>query len=37
MRIYPLNKEFSEVRFWCNDNLIDVKEIRNSDLRIVHF
>ena len=37
MRIYPLNKEFSEVRFWCNDKLIEVKEIRNSDLRIVHF
>ena len=37
MRIYPLNKEFSEVRFWCNDKLIEVKEIRNSDLRVVHF
>ena len=37
MRIYPLNAEFSEVRFWCNDNLIEVKEMRNSDLRIVHF
>ena len=37
LRIYPLNKEVSEVRFWCEDILIDVQRIKNSDLKGVHF
>ena len=37
LRIYPLNKEISEVRFWCNNKLIDVQRIKNSDLQGVHF
>jgi hypothetical protein len=37
LRIYPLNKDFSEIRFWCEDNLIDVQRIKNSDLKGVHF
>jgi hypothetical protein len=37
LRIYPLNKDVSEVRFWCEDILIDVQRIKNSDLRGVHF
>jgi len=37
LRIYPLNKEVSEVRFWCEYALIDVQRIKNSDLKGVHF
>lgn len=37
LRIYPLNKSISEVRFWCNDELIDVQKAKNTDLKIVHF
>jgi len=37
LRIYPLNKEVSEVRFWCDDTLIDIQRIKNRDLRGVHF
>jgi hypothetical protein len=37
LRIYPLNKTISEIRFWCDDNLIDIQRIKNSDLKGVHF
>ena len=37
LRIYPLNKDISEVRFWCDDKLIDVQRVKNSDLKSVHF
>jgi len=37
LRIYPLNKDISEVRFWCENNLIDVQRVKNSDLKGVHF
>lgn len=37
LRIYPLNKILSEVRFWCNGKLIDIQKVKNSDLKIVHF
>lgn len=37
IRIYPLNAQLSEVRFWSNKQLIDIKKIKNSDLKIVHF
>jgi len=37
VRIYPLNTQISELRFWCNSQLIDIKKIKNSDLKIVHF
>ena len=37
LRIYPLNKDISEIRFWCEDKLIDVQRIKNSDLRGGHF
>jgi hypothetical protein len=36
LRIYPLNNTISEVRFWCEDTLIDIQRVKNSDLRIVH-
>jgi hypothetical protein len=37
LRIYPLNKDVSEVRFWCEDTVIDIQRIKNSDLKGVHF
>lgn len=37
LRIYPLNNFLSEVRFWCNNKLLDVQKIKNSDLKGVHF
>jgi len=37
VRIYPLNSQLSEVRFWCDSQLIDIKKIKNSDLKMVHF
>ena len=37
LRIYPLNKDISEIRFWCEDKLIDVQKIKNSELKGVHF
>jgi hypothetical protein len=37
LRIYPLNKDISEIRFWCEDKLIDVQRIKNSDLKGVQF
>jgi len=37
LRIYPLNNRISEIRFWCNNKLIDVKTVKNSELKIVHF
>jgi hypothetical protein len=37
LRVYLLNNSISEVRFWCNNELIDVQKVKNSDLNIVHF
>jgi hypothetical protein len=37
LRAYPLSNDISEVRFWCEDKLIDIQRVRNSDLRVVHF
>ena len=37
LRIYPLNSLISEIRFWCNNKLVDVQKAKNSDLQIVHF
>jgi len=36
-RIYPLNNEVSEIRFWCGDTLIDIQRTKNSDLKGVGF
>ena len=30
LRIYPLNAQISEVRFWCNKRLLDVQRLKNS-------
>ena len=37
LRIYPMSSGISEVRFWCNDELIDVQRVKSSDLNIVQF
>ena len=37
LRIYPLNDEISEIRFWCEGELVDIQKVKNSDLKGVHF
>lgn len=37
IRIYPLNKQYCEARFWVNKELIDIKKLKNTDLKMVHF
>jgi hypothetical protein len=37
LRIYPMNNGIAEVRFWCNNKLIDVKKLKKSDIGTVHF
>jgi len=37
LRIYPLNDEISEIRFWCEEDLIDIQKVKNSELKTVHF
>jgi hypothetical protein len=37
LRIYPLNDDISEIRFWCEGTLIDVQKVKNSELKGVHF
>ena len=37
LRIYPLNDQLSEIRFWCEGKLIDTQKVKNSELKGVHF
>lgn len=37
LRIYPLNNQISEIRFWVDNQLLDIQKIKNSDLKGVHF
>lgn len=37
LRIYPLNDQISEIRFWCEEKLINVQKVKNSELKGVHF
>jgi hypothetical protein len=37
LRFYPSTNEISEIRFWCEDKLIDVQRIKNSDIKGVQF
>jgi hypothetical protein len=37
LRLYPLNAAVSELRCWRNDQLLDVRTIKNADLKDVHF
>ena len=33
LRIYPLDDEISEIRFWCEGKLIDGQKVKNSELK----
>lgn len=37
LRIYPINNRLSEIRFWCDDSLVDIQHIKNSELNISVF
>jgi hypothetical protein len=37
IRIYPLNHDLFELRFWCRDTLIDVQRLKANALGGVHF
>jgi hypothetical protein len=37
LRIYPLNDDICEIRFWCEGELIDTQKVKNSELKGVHF
>jgi hypothetical protein len=37
LRIYPLNSFVSELRIWKHNSLLDVRKIKNADLKGVHF
>ncbi len=37
LRLYPLNDQISEIRFWCEGKLIDVHKVKNSELPGVQF
>jgi hypothetical protein len=37
IRVYPLNQFLSELRFWCNGQLVDVQRAKNRDLKLSTF
>jgi len=37
LRIYPLNKNISKIRFWVKNQFVGIRNIKNSDLKGVHF
>ena len=37
VRIYPLDDQLSEIRFWCEEKLVDVHKVKSSDFEGVHF
>ena len=37
LRLYPLNDEITEIRFWCEGKLINIQKVKISDLKGVHF
>lgn len=37
LRIYPLNKELVEVRFWNQDKLVDIQRVKTRDLQLSPF
>ena len=37
LRIYPLNDQLSEIRFWCEGKLIDTQKVKNSDSKVCTF
>ena len=37
IRVYPLNQFLSELRFWCNGQLVDIQRAKNRDLNLSTF
>ena len=37
LRIYPINDQLYEIRFWCKGKLIDTHKVKSFDLEGVHF
>lgn len=37
LKIYPLENDLCEIRFWVNNTLTDMQKIKKSDLKGVHF
>ena len=37
LRIYPLNTHMAEIRFWCKCKLVDVQNVKISDLKLSTF
>jgi len=37
IKIYPVNKNISQVRIWHKSDLLDIHRIKNSELKGVHF
>ena len=37
INIYPIDNELTELRIWCNKQLIDVIKVKPCDLNMVHF
>jgi hypothetical protein len=37
LRIYLLSQELSEIRFWRENQLVDVQRVKNDDLKLVQF
>jgi hypothetical protein len=37
LRIYPLDSQLCEIRFWARDILLDVQKVKTEDLRSVYF
>jgi hypothetical protein len=37
LRIYPLSPTLSEIRFWCEQTLLDTQKVKNSELTGVQF
>ena len=37
IRIYPMDNGISELRFWCNNKLIDIQRLKSRDLEGVQF
>lgn len=34
IRIYPMNNGLAELRFWCNERLVDVQRVKQQDLNL---
>lgn len=37
VKIYPVNRNISQVRIWCKGELLDIHRVKNSEFKGVHF